>query len=128
MSAAATTWCACHLDKRAAWPKHLVATAEYAAFVHQRSLYEFFCDSGGAFDARKLLGQHAAFKSELYDRWETHLNTAVMHLWRRWKSPAPIIAGAHLKDQVAAFTSDTLFDCGPNSNTAPRSRSVMTSE
>jgi len=106
MLVAATTWCACHPDKRAAWPKHLVATAEYAAFVHQRSLYEFFCDSGGAFDARTLVAHPAAFESKLYALWEKHLNTAVMHLWRRWKAPAPVIGSAHLKDQVAAFASD----------------------
>jgi hypothetical protein len=108
MLAAATTWCACHPDRRSAWPQHLVATAEYAAFVHQRSLYEFFCGSGGAYEARAHVGHPKALESVLYGLWEKPLNTAVTHLWPRWKAEPPVINGDHLKDQVAAFASDVL--------------------
>lgn len=106
MLVAATTWCAAHPDRRAHLPLHLVATAEYAAFVHQRSLYEFFCGSGGAYDARRRLGHARALKSVEFDRWEDDLNTAVMHLWKRWKADPPVIDGDHLKDQVANFALD----------------------
>lgn len=105
MLVAATTWAACHPDRRSAWPKHLVATSEYAAFVHQRNLYEFFCDSKGQV-VRKHLGHPRAVKSEVYEFWRKPLNTAVMHLWRRRVSDAPVIGSAHLKDQVAAFATD----------------------
>jgi hypothetical protein len=106
MLIAATTWCGCHPDRRRSWPRHLVATAEYAAFVHERSLYEFFCESGGAYDARKHVGHPTALSSPLWMKWEKHLNTAVMHLWKRWKGPTPVIGEDHLKDQVADLACD----------------------
>ncbi|MEX1009254.1 MAG: hypothetical protein WD271_15640 [Acidimicrobiia bacterium] len=109
MLVAATTWCACHPDTREAWPKHLVATAEYGAFVHQRALFELFCEhreKEGAYQSRARLGHLEPLASPLYTSWMKHLNAAVAHVWARWKAPAPVGGGEHLKNKVADFASE----------------------
>jgi len=107
MLMAATTWCAWHLDTREENPKHLGTTAEYAAFVHQRSMYEFFCDEDKqATLARMHVGCYVALPSQLWTDWRRHINAAVAHLKQRWKKPPPVHNGEQLKNQVAAFSID----------------------
>jgi hypothetical protein len=107
MLMAATTWCAWHDDTRDEMPKHLGATAEYAAFVHHRSMYEFFCeDDKQSCLARGHVGCQIALQSQIWDDWRRHINAAVAHLKERWKNAPPVHDDEQLKNQVAVFSMD----------------------
>jgi len=91
-------------------PAGILAVAEYAAFTHQRALYEVFCDerSDRAAAARIRLGHPAALSSSEYRRWIGPLNSAVAHLGSRPLDPVPHSRGEHLKDSVGTITADIL--------------------
>jgi hypothetical protein len=107
MLVAATTWCAADRHQPSDWPRYTLATAECAAFTHQRNLYEVLCGTGHAgITARDHLCHPDVLHSELYTKWRTPLNYSVNHLARRWRKPAPVQDQVHLKQLVAAFASD----------------------
>jgi len=105
MIGAATLWVANPPESESIW--RLNWTAEYAAFAHQRALYELFCDDEtGARRGRELLGLDDSLGSDPWRIWRQHLNTAALHLHGRWSERDPVVDDEHLKNQVAMFACD----------------------
>lgn len=84
----------------------LLVIAEYAAFAHQRALFELFCDrrSTDARRARQRLGHPAVIESSAYAQWNGHLNSAAAHVASRDFDRVPHHGVLELKDQVVALT------------------------
>ncbi len=114
MLVAAATW-ACSRDDSDSrgLPYKLPEIAEYAAFSHARCLLELFCHTpkgspGPTGAARELLGHGDALPSDLWERWQAHLNRAAAHLARRHEGVDPIVDGEHLKDQVVDLAREVV--------------------
>lgn len=106
----ATHWAALHPDVRQRYPTLFVWTAEYAAFLHQRGLFELFCNNKNpeVKKTRRFLGHGPILSSKIWRTWEEPLNTAGSHLYGRHAADPPHRDGDQLKDQVATFTLEVI--------------------
>jgi hypothetical protein len=107
---AATHWAALHPDVRSRYPTLFVWTAEYAAFLHQRGLFELFCNNRNleVKKTRRFLGHGPIVISETWKTSEEPLNTAGSHVYGRYVADAPHRDGEQLKNQVAALTIEVV--------------------
>ncbi len=110
MLVAATHWAALHPDVRRRYPRRFVWTAEYAAFLHQRGLFELFCNNKNAEvkATRRFLGHDLIVMSDVWRMWEVPPNTAGSHLYGRHVADPPHRGGDQLKNQVAALAVEAV--------------------
>jgi hypothetical protein len=110
MLIAATHWAALHPDARRRYPTLFVWTAEYAAFLHQRGLFELFCNNKNSAvkETRRFLGHRPIVTSNVWRTWEVPLNTAGSHVYGRHVADPPHRDGDQLKNQVAALAVEVV--------------------
>ena len=93
------------------FPPHFILYTRDSAFLHARSLYEFFTytkerkDKGKYLVIWKDFGLEQRLESELYGTWMVPLHHHVMHLENREESNN-VVDGIHLKDMPLKFAKD----------------------
>lgn len=118
---AATSWRIAKSSNPRSLPKHFIVLSMDSAFLHARSLYEFFTgdpsrDEGGGREPAswKLFGA-ARQKSVLYEKWGETLHARLFHLRRNRPQPTSAKRGTRgtklptdIKEEVVNFAHDLL--------------------
>lgn len=86
-----------------------VVVAEDSAFMHARTLFEFFTSKGKNSNILRIteFGPRK-FKSNVYAKWKIPLNRHVLHLSEKRLKPNNLKAGEHLNEQVEVFAREIL--------------------
>lgn len=86
-----------------------VVVAEDSAFMHARTLFEFFTSDGKNKNNIRIAELGARkYRSNVYSKWKSALNRHVMHLNYKRLEPSNLKNGIHLKDQVEVFAHEIL--------------------
>lgn len=86
-----------------------VVVAEDSAFMHARTLFEFFTSKGKNSNILRIteFGLRK-FKSNVYAKWKVPLNRHVLHLNEKRLKPNNLKNGEHLSEQVEVFAKEIL--------------------
>lgn len=86
-----------------------VVVAEDSAFMHARTLFEFFTSDGKNKNNLRVIefGAHK-YKSNIYAKWKPSLNRHVLHLNEKRLNPNNLKADEHLSEQVEVFAREIL--------------------